>query len=98
VPGTGRRDAGALEGEILAVLGAVDRALTPAEVLAQLERPLAYTTVMTTLARLHAKSPAALALPALTAAVLSAALATEKCTEHRVEHAQRVYQMTTGRA
>jgi predicted transcriptional regulator len=55
MPGTGRRDAGALEAEILAVLGAAEQPLTPAEVLAQLGSSLAYTTVMTTLARLHAK-------------------------------------------
>jgi predicted transcriptional regulator len=55
MPGTGRRDAGTLEREILAVLGAADRALTPAEVLADLGGSLAYTTVMTTLARLHTK-------------------------------------------
>jgi predicted transcriptional regulator len=55
MPGNGRRDAGTLEREILAVLGAADRPLTPAEVLAELGGSLAYTTVMTTLARLHAK-------------------------------------------
>lgn len=55
MPGTGRRDAGTLEREILAVLGAAVRPLTPAEVLAELGASLAYTTVMTTLARLHTK-------------------------------------------
>src|SRR4051794_36333984 len=55
MPGTGRRDAGTLEREILAVLGAADRPMTPAEVLTELGNSLAYTTVMTTLARLHSK-------------------------------------------
>ena len=55
MPGTGRRDAGTLEREILAVLGAADRPLTPAEVLTELGSSLAYTTVMTTLSRLHTK-------------------------------------------
>ena len=40
---------------MLATLAAAKRPLTPREVLAQLERELAYTTVMTTRARLHAK-------------------------------------------
>jgi predicted transcriptional regulator len=55
MPGTGRRQAGTLEREILAVLGAADRPLTPAAALTDLGGSLAYTTVMTTLARLHAK-------------------------------------------
>jgi predicted transcriptional regulator len=46
---------GQLEREILACLAAATGALTPSEVLAELGRPLAYTTVMTTLARLHDK-------------------------------------------
>jgi predicted transcriptional regulator len=52
-----RRDraAGALEREILACLAAADTAMTPAEVQAALPGDLAYTTVMTTLARMHAK-------------------------------------------
>lgn len=50
-----RRDRGDLENEVLAALAAVDRPLTPGEVLAALDRELAYTTVMTTLTRLHAK-------------------------------------------
>jgi predicted transcriptional regulator len=50
-----RRDRGDLENEVLAALAATDRPLTPGEVLAALDRDLAYTTVMTTLARLHAK-------------------------------------------
>jgi predicted transcriptional regulator len=55
MPGTGRRDAGTLEREILGVLGAASRPLTPAEVLSELGSSLAYTTVMTTLSRLHDK-------------------------------------------
>jgi predicted transcriptional regulator len=51
----GRRPRGALEREILACLAAADRSLTPAEVLAALGDRLAYTTVMTTLSRLHEK-------------------------------------------
>lgn len=50
-----RRERGALENEVLASVGAADRPLTPGEVLAELGDDLAYTTVMTTLARLHAK-------------------------------------------
>ncbi|MCW2675953.1 MAG: CopY family transcriptional regulator [Modestobacter sp.] len=50
-----RRERGDLENEVLATLAAAKRPLTPREVLAQLERELACTTVMTTLARLHAK-------------------------------------------
>ncbi len=46
---------GGLESEVLACLAAADAPLTPAEVQAGLGRELAYTTVMTTLARLHAK-------------------------------------------
>jgi predicted transcriptional regulator len=51
----GRRDRGDLENEVLAALAAAGRPLTPGEVLAALDRELAYTTVMTTLTRLHAK-------------------------------------------
>lgn len=50
-----RRDRGDLENEVLAALAAAGRPLTPGQVLAALDRGLAYTTVMTTLARLHAK-------------------------------------------
>jgi predicted transcriptional regulator len=50
-----RRPDGALEAEILAVLWAQKRALTPAEVRSRLSGQLAYTTVMTVLARLHDK-------------------------------------------
>jgi predicted transcriptional regulator len=54
MPGSARAR-GQLEREILACLAAATGALTPSEVLAELGRPLAYTTVMTTLARLHDK-------------------------------------------
>jgi predicted transcriptional regulator len=50
-----RRERGDLENEVLAALAAAGRALTPGEVLSALDRDLAYTTVMTTLSRLHAK-------------------------------------------
>lgn len=48
----GRRSPGGLEQEVLAALGAADRALTPGEVRDSLGGGLAYTTVMTVLARL----------------------------------------------
>ncbi len=51
----GRRPAGGLEAEVLAALWAADRPLTPGEVRAGLTPGLAYTTVMTTLSRLHEK-------------------------------------------
>jgi predicted transcriptional regulator len=54
MPTIGRRK-GALEQEVLAALAAAGRPLTAAEVLADLGDGLAYTTVMTTLSRLHAK-------------------------------------------
>jgi predicted transcriptional regulator len=50
-----RREPGELESEVLAALWAAEQPLTPAEVLAQLDDRLAYTTVMTTLARLADK-------------------------------------------
>lgn len=50
-----RRAAGMLEDEALAVLWAGDEAMTPAQVQQELGGELAYTTVMTTLARLHSK-------------------------------------------
>ena len=54
----GRRPAGALSGQVLDVLRTADRALTPWDVheaLAALDpHPLAYTTVVTVLSRLHA--------------------------------------------
>ena len=49
------RAPGALEREILASLAAAGRPLSPADVRAELGDRLAYTTVMTTLSRLHAK-------------------------------------------
>ena len=50
-----RRAAGALEAEVLAALWAATGPLTPAEVQQALGADLAYTTVMTTLVRLHDK-------------------------------------------
>ena len=49
------RAKGGLEHEVLAALSAADGPRTPQQVLAELDRDLAYTTVMTTLSRLHAK-------------------------------------------
>lgn len=49
------RPRGALEDEIIACLAAAGRPLSPADVRAELGDRLAYTTVMTTLGRLHAK-------------------------------------------
>lgn len=54
-PGARGRPRGALEREILACLAAAGRPLPAAEVRAQLGGQLAYTTIMTTLSRLHAK-------------------------------------------
>lgn len=51
----GRRERGELANEVLAALSVADRPLTPAEVLAELGGDLAYTTVLTTLTRLHEK-------------------------------------------
>src|SRR4051812_18191369 len=53
--GTSRRPAGALEADVLGVLWAADDPLTPADVRDELGGDLAYTTVMTVLARLHEK-------------------------------------------
>jgi predicted transcriptional regulator len=53
--GATRQAPGGLEAEVLGVLISVDRPLTSAEVRPRLDRSLAYTTVMTTLARLHEK-------------------------------------------
>jgi predicted transcriptional regulator len=56
VPQEGRaRPRGALEQEVLACLAAAGQPLAPGGVLAGLGGQLAYTTVMTTLSRLHAK-------------------------------------------
>lgn len=49
------RPRGALEREVIACVAAAPHPLTPAEVLAGLDGLLAYTTVMTTLSRLHDK-------------------------------------------
>ena len=51
----GRRAAGELEAAVLAVLRAAGRPLSPAQVREQAGARLAYTTVVTTLSRLHAK-------------------------------------------
>ena len=51
----GRRAAGELEAAVLAVLQEADPPLSPAEVLERLGGGLAYTTVVTILARLQAK-------------------------------------------
>jgi predicted transcriptional regulator len=51
-----RRAAGELEHEILAVLWAADRPLTPTEIQAALAADLAYNTVHTILTRLQEKS------------------------------------------
>jgi predicted transcriptional regulator len=50
-----RRDRGGLEREVLAALATAGRPLTPGDVLDELGGDLAYTTVMTTLARLYDK-------------------------------------------
>lgn len=50
-----RRPAGELESVLLAALWAAGEPLTPAQVLEAIEIDVAYTTVMTTLARLHDK-------------------------------------------
>ena len=54
-PSAGRRERGELANDVLAALGAAEEPLTPAQVLADLDSDLAYTTVMTTLVRLHEK-------------------------------------------
>lgn len=53
--GQRRRAAGELEAEVLAALWAADRRMTAAEVQESLGSGLAYTTVLTILARLHEK-------------------------------------------
>lgn len=50
-----RRPNGALEAEILGALWDAQGPLTASQVLSQLPGDLAYTTIMTTLTRLHAK-------------------------------------------
>ena len=54
----GRRPDGALERGVMEVLWRAAEPLTPAEVREQLDLDLAYTTVMTVLARLHDKGRA----------------------------------------
>jgi predicted transcriptional regulator len=51
----GRRAAGTLEAAVLAVLQAAGEPLSPSEVREGIGGPLAYTTVVTILSRLHAK-------------------------------------------
>jgi predicted transcriptional regulator len=51
----GRRPRGTLEQEVVAALAAADEPMTPAQVRDQLGADLAYTTVMTVLARLSEK-------------------------------------------
>lgn len=50
-----RGHSGSLEAEVMAALWSAEGPLTPGDVRRQLDRELAYTTVMTTLARLHSK-------------------------------------------
>jgi predicted transcriptional regulator len=50
-----KRARGVLEQEVLAVLAVQDAFLTAGQVLAALDRDLAYTTVLTVLSRLHEK-------------------------------------------
>lgn len=50
-----RRGAGELEAAVLGLLQAAGSALTPGEVRDRVGAPLAYTTVVTILSRLHAK-------------------------------------------
>jgi predicted transcriptional regulator len=52
---TGRRPRGTLEQEVVAALAAAAEPMTPAQVRDQLDADLAYTTVMTVLARLLEK-------------------------------------------
>ena len=52
---SGRRARGTLEQEVVAALAASPRPMTPAQVRDHLGRDLAYTTVMTVLARLSEK-------------------------------------------
>ena len=51
----GRRGAGELEAEVLRVLLQAESAISPGEVRDRVGAPLAYTTVVTILSRLHAK-------------------------------------------
>lgn len=51
----GRRPAGDLEAAVLGVLWASQQPMVPADVLAELDNDLAYSTVLTILVRLHRK-------------------------------------------
>ena len=55
VAAAGRRAAGELEATVLAVLQGAGAPLSPGEVRERIGGPLAYTTVVTILSRLHAK-------------------------------------------
>jgi len=55
VAAAGRRAAGELEATVLAVLQSAGSPLSPGEVRERIGGPLAYTTVVTILSRLHAK-------------------------------------------
>ena len=55
MPAARGRPRGGLEQEVLACLAAADKPLSPGDVRVELGGELAYTTVMTTLSRLHAK-------------------------------------------
>ena len=55
VTAAGRRAAGELEAAVLAVLQGAGAPLSPGEVRERIGGPLAYTTVVTILSRLHAK-------------------------------------------
>ena len=55
VAAAGRRAAGDLEATVLAVLQGAGSPLSPGEVRERIGGPLAYTTVVTILSRLHAK-------------------------------------------
>ncbi|MGW4528811.1 BlaI/MecI/CopY family transcriptional regulator [Amycolatopsis sp. NPDC004378] len=50
-----RKTPGSLEQDVLRALAAAGRPLTPSDVRAEMDADLAYTTVMTVLARLHEK-------------------------------------------
>jgi predicted transcriptional regulator len=80
----GRRPDGALERDVMRVLWTADDALIPADVRERLDADLAYTTVMTILARLHDKGRVHRVLRgrayAYTASVSESELAVEKMT------------------
>lgn len=80
----GRRPDGALERDVMYVLWSADDALIPADVRERLDVDLAYTTVMTILARLHDKGMVDREMRgrayAYTAIVTESELAAEKMT------------------